>query len=100
MPSRRGADAAAPRRSFSRTARESGLMTVRLRVSEPELASGLAFFLGRHECSATVSGGGVVDVDLPHLLHDEQARLELDLYVRLWEVLHGVRVEAIDDEPA
>jgi hypothetical protein len=30
----------------------------------------------------------VLEVDLPHELHAEQARLELDLYLRVWQSLH------------
>jgi hypothetical protein len=29
-----------------------------------------------------------LEVDLPHELHAEQARLELDLYLRVWQSLH------------
>jgi hypothetical protein len=29
-----------------------------------------------------------LEVELPHELHAEQARLELDLYLRVWQSLH------------
>jgi hypothetical protein len=67
-------------------------MTIRLRPSEPGDGDDLAFFLSRHECSAEVAEDGTVFVELPHVLHQEQARMELGLYIRLWQALHGVSV--------
>jgi hypothetical protein len=40
------------------------------------------------------TGADTLGVGLPHELHAEQARLELDLYIRVWESLHpGVSIE-------
>jgi hypothetical protein len=67
-----------------------------LRPRERELAPALAFFLRRQGCAAELRQDGTVLVELPHQLHEQQAEMELDLYVRLWEVLHGTRIEVLD----
>jgi hypothetical protein len=67
-------------------------MTIRLRPSEPGVGDDLALFLCRHECRAEVAGDGTVVVELPHVLHQEQARMELELYIRLWQALRGISV--------
>jgi hypothetical protein len=63
-------------------------MGVRLRLSDPGLADSLRDFLERRECSVVQLGMDTLDVSLPHELHVEQARLELDLYLRVWQSLH------------
>jgi len=79
-------------------AREMLRLTIRLRPSEPELGDDLALFLCRHECFAKVAKDGSVVAELPHVLHQEQARMELGLYIRLWQALHGVsvRIDLLD----
>lgn len=67
-------------------------MRICLRPSDPETCDELAFFLRRHECSAEVGEEGTVFVELPHALHEEQARMELSLYIRLWQALKCVSV--------
>ena len=64
-------------------------MGVRLRLSDPELAESLRDFLERRECAVVQPQADVLEVSLPHELHAEQARLELDLYLRVWQSLHG-----------
>ena len=71
-------------------------MTILLRPQEEGLATALALFLTRQGCPATVVGSESVAVELPHALHGKQARMEVDLYVRLWQALHGVRVEFVE----
>jgi hypothetical protein len=71
-------------------------MTTLLRPQKPGLSTALAFFLSRQGCPATAVGSETVEVELPHALHGEQARMEVDLYVRLWQALHGVRVDVIE----
>jgi len=39
-------------------------------------------------CAIFSSGAETLEVKLPHELHAEQARLELDLYLRVWQSLH------------
>lgn len=67
-----------------------------LRPQEAGLSTALALFLTRQGCPAKVVGSETVSVELPHTLHAEQARLEVDLYIRLWQALHGVRVEVVE----
>ena len=73
-------------------------MVIRLRPNEPEVGNELALFLRRHECWADLADNGTVIVELPHVLHHEQARMELGLYIRLWQALHGVsvRIDLLD----
>jgi hypothetical protein len=72
-------------------------LTILLRPQEAGLSTALALFLTRQGCPAKVVGSETVRVELPHTLHAEQARMEVDLYVRLWQALHGVRVEVVAD---
>jgi hypothetical protein len=65
-----------------------GLLGVRLRLSDPELADNLRDFLEWRECAAVQIDAETLEVELPHELHAEQARLELDLYLRVWQSLH------------
>jgi hypothetical protein len=71
-------------------------VTILLRPQEEGLSTALALFLTRQGCPATVVGPETVAVELPHALHAEQARMEVDLYVRLWQALHGVRVDVVE----
>ena len=64
-------------------------MGVRLRLSDPELAESLRVFLERRECAAVQIDAETLEVELPHELHPQQARLELDLYLRVWQSLHS-----------
>jgi hypothetical protein len=63
-------------------------MGVQLRLSDPELVDSLRSFLERRDCSVVQLGADMLGVGLPHELHAEQARLELDLYLRVWQSLH------------
>jgi hypothetical protein len=55
-------------------------------------------FLRRRECAVAQVDADTLAVSLPHQLHAEQARLELDLYLRVWQSLHRwTPVEYIDD---
>jgi hypothetical protein len=71
-------------------------MTIRLRLSEPGVADDLASFLSRHDCRAEVAEDETVMVELPHVLHRDQARMELELYIRLWQAVHGTSVDRLD----
>jgi hypothetical protein len=42
----------------------------------------------RRECAVIEIDAETLEVELPHELHAEQARLELDLYLRVWQSLH------------
>jgi hypothetical protein len=65
-----------------------GFLRVRLRFSDPELAGNLRDFLERRECVVVQLDAETLEVELPHELHAEQSRLELDLYLRVWQLLH------------
>lgn len=102
VPRRMGSDAAGARASLEAgplrrlhslpLGRMDVSMKLRLRPSDPETCDALVFFLRRHDCRAEVAGNGTVLVGLPHPFHQQQARMELCLYIRLWQVLHGVSV--------
>jgi hypothetical protein len=62
---------------------------VRLRLADPELIDSLRWFLERRECAVVQVDGETLEVDLPHKLHAQQARLELDLYLRVWQSLNS-----------
>ena len=64
-------------------------MGVWLRLSDPELVESLRTFLERRECAAVQIDAETLEVELPHELHPQQARLELDLYLRVWQSLHS-----------
>ena len=61
---------------------------MRLRLSDPELADNLRDFLERGECAVIEIDAETLEVELPHELHAEQVRLELDLHLRVWQSLH------------
>ena len=70
---------------------------MRLRLNDPELADNLRDFLERRECAVIEIDAETLEVELPHGLHSEQARLELDLYLRVWQSLHEwSRVEYVE----
>ncbi|HEY3070470.1 MAG TPA: hypothetical protein VGJ34_09140 [Gaiellaceae bacterium] len=63
-------------------------LTVRLRLSDPALLDDLLFFFRKRDSQAEPVEDDVVEVTILHVLDDRQARLELDLYLRVWEALH------------
>ncbi len=70
---------------------------MRLRLNDPELADNLRDFLERRECAVVQIDAETLEVELPHGLHAQQARLELDLYLRIWHSLHEwSRVEYVE----
>ena len=72
-------------------------MSVRLRLDDPALVANLLDFLGRRGCAGARDSDDTIDVELPDDLDAEQGRLELDLYLRVWQSLHGwTRVEVVD----
>ena len=67
---------------------------MKIRVNDPQLVDELVHHFRRSGCVATASdtdahGGGVtVDVELPAALDVEQARMEIELYLRVFEATH------------
>jgi hypothetical protein len=72
-------------------------MRVRLRLSNQDLADDLLDFLRRRECpSERIEGTDLLEVALPHTLHEKQAEMELDLLLRVWQLLHpGNKIEVM-----
>ena len=72
-------------------------MRVRLRLSNKDLTDDLLAFLQRRECvGERIEGSNLLEVALPHTLHDKQAQMELDLLLRVWQVMHpGIKIEVV-----
>jgi hypothetical protein len=72
-------------------------MRVRLRLSNQDLGDDLLDFLRRRECpSERIEGTDLLEVALPHTLHEKQAEMELDLLLRVWQLLHpGNKIEVM-----
>jgi hypothetical protein len=51
----------------------------------PDAREELLEFLRRVDCVAQADGDGAVLVEVPDALGDEQARLEIDLYLKAWQ---------------
>jgi hypothetical protein len=63
-------------------------VAVRLRLQDPELAESLRDFLERRECVVVQLQADTLEVELPHEPDTERERLELDLYLRVWQSIH------------
>jgi hypothetical protein len=70
-------------------------MDVTLRLSDPSERDALRAFFERRECRVEELASDLLRVGLPHELHDQQARLEVDLYLRVWESLHDSRIDVV-----
>jgi hypothetical protein len=76
---------------------------VRVRLSDPGLAEEFLGFLRRADCIADLGDveahaeGIAVGVEVPAAYDEEQARLEVALYLRVWEAVHpGSGAEVLD----
>jgi hypothetical protein len=74
-----------------------------VRLSDPSLAEEFLGYLRRANCVADVGAvqahaeGIAVEVDVPEAYDDEQARMEVALYLRVWEAVHpGSGAELLD----
>ena len=54
---------------------------------DPDAREELLEFLRRVQCEARADGDGAVIVEVPDAA-DEQARLEVDLYLKAWQASH------------
>jgi hypothetical protein len=71
-------------------------LSVRLRLGDPALADDLVRFFRKRESSAERVADDVVEVAILHTLGDRQGRMELELYLRVFEALHpDAHVEVI-----
>lgn len=66
-----------------------------LRLSDPAEGDAFRAFLEKRECQVQELGDGLLRVGPPHELHEQQARLEVDLYLRVWESLHDSRIDIV-----
>lgn len=74
-----------------------------VRLSDRSLAGEFVGFLRRADCVADLGdveahGEGIaVEVRVPRAYDDRQARMEVALYLRVWEAVHsGSRAELLD----
>ena len=74
-----------------------------VRLSDPTLAESFHGYLRHADCIAVLCevdahvAGVVVNVEVPAALDEEQARLEIGLYLRVWEAVHpGTEVQLLD----
>jgi hypothetical protein len=61
---------------------------MKINVSNPALVDDLLEFLRRAKCTATVAEDGSIEVEVPEAYGDEQARMEIDLYLKAWQAAH------------
>jgi hypothetical protein len=61
---------------------------LRIQVSDATLTDGLVDFLRRRECRVERVDRDVIQLEAHATLGPEQARLELDLLLRVWQSLH------------
>jgi hypothetical protein len=76
---------------------------VHVRLSDPRLSEEFVGFLRRADCIADVGDveahaeGIAVRVDVPKAYDEHQARMEVALYLRVWEAVHpGSGAELLD----
>lgn len=74
-----------------------------VRLSDPRLTEEFLGFLRRADCIADVGDveahaeGISVSVDVPQAYDADQARMEVALYLRVWEAVHpGTGAELLD----
>ncbi|HET8652383.1 MAG TPA: hypothetical protein VFM13_07405 [Gaiellaceae bacterium] len=74
-----------------------------MRLSDPGLADEFVTFLRRADCIADVgqveahAEGIAVAVEVPRAYDTDQARMEVALYLRVWEAVHpGSGAELLD----
>jgi hypothetical protein len=60
---------------------------MRIRV-RPEAQEDLLQFLRRADCEAEAEDDSTVVVTVPAALGEEQARMEVDLYLKAWQASH------------
>ena len=54
----------------------------------PDAREELLEFLRRADCEARADGDGAVVVEVPDAIAENQARLEVDLYLKAWQASH------------
>jgi hypothetical protein len=70
---------------------------MKVRLSQPELAGDLLAFLRRMQCEGRVEKAGTLTVEVPEAPRQDQAWLELDLYLKAWLASHpNVELQLLD----
>jgi chloramphenicol 3-O-phosphotransferase len=74
-----------------------------VRLSDPILAEKFLGYLRRADCIARLgevdahAGGVAVNVEVPAACDERQARVEVGLYLRVWEAVHpGAGAQLLD----
>lgn len=74
-----------------------------VKLSDPGLAEDFVGYLRRADCVADVgdveahADGIAIEVEVPKAYDEEQARMEVALYLRVWEATHpGSGAELLD----
>lgn len=62
---------------------------MKVNVTKPELVDDLLAFLRRADCVASLAEDGSIEVEVPKAYGDEQARMEIDLYLKAWQAAHS-----------
>jgi hypothetical protein len=71
---------------------------MRVEVSDPGVASGLAEFLSRHDAYVSVLGPGVLEVGFIGSLNVEHQAAETERRLREWMAAHPDVIVAVSDE--
>lgn len=71
---------------------------MRIQVA-PEAQEDLLQFLRRADCTVAAEGEGTVVVEVPASLGYEQARMEVDLYLKAWQATHPDAEAQLLDPP-
>jgi hypothetical protein len=61
---------------------------MRVRLSDPATASELLAYLRSADCAAEPAGRDELTVIIPRAPSDDQARRELDTYLRAWQAIN------------
>ena len=70
---------------------------MRVRLSDPELLPDLLDYLRAAECVVEEVGPDELNVIVPRAPSDEQARREVDIYLRAWQAMNPNARAAIID---
>ena len=71
---------------------------VKIRVSDPALVEDLAEMLRKAQYLVTREGRQTLDVQLREPVREDAARLEIDVYLRVWVATHeGARALRLTD---
>lgn len=69
---------------------------MRVRVSHPDLLGELQRYLRSAECTAELADEDALDVYVPRAPSDEQARREVEIYLKAWQAMNrGARAEIV-----